>query len=345
MKTFNHLSLEEREKITVLQSKGYSIRNIALELGRSPSTISRELNRNNALFFKGVYIGSQTHLRVVKSWKDKHKRINSFLNQSNVSYFIENNLKYGYSPSIISYLLKIRFNKTVSHETLYLYIYSSKRKLFKYLLRRKIGRISRRIKLMNRFTYMGTGKNIPNRIDIDLRNNLANQRLEFGHFEADSIESKKQRIKDDNGKVKFKTNGCLTILVDRTTRLTKIMKTTSKTAQATTTSIVTVLKPFANNIHSITYDNGNEFSQHEKINKELNCKSYFCKPYHSWEKGTVENINGLIRRFFPKGTNFDNISEEDIQYVEDWINNRPMKILNYLTPNEKCKELGVAIAS
>ena len=249
MKTFNHLSLEEREKITVLQSKGYSIRNIALELGRSPSTISRELNRNNALFFKGVYIGSQTHLRVVKSWKDKHKRINSFLNQSNVSYFIENNLKYGYSPAIISHPLKIRFNGTVSHETLYLYIYSSKRKLFKYLLRRKIGRISRRIKLMNRFTYMGTGKNIPNRIDIDLRNNLANQRLEFGHFEADSIESKKQRIKDDNGKVKFKTNGCLTILVDRTTRLTKIMKTTSKTAQATTTSIVTALKPYSLIIH------------------------------------------------------------------------------------------------
>ena len=345
MKTFNHLSLEEREKITVLQSKGYSIRNIALELGRSPSTISRELNRDNALFFRGVYIGSQTHLRVVKSWKDKHKRINVFLNQSNVSYFIENNLKYGYSPSIISYLLKMRFNETVSHETLYLYIYSSKRKLFKYLLRRKIGRISRRIRLMNRFTYTGTGKNIPNRIDIDLRNNLANQRLEFGHFEADSIESKKQRIKDDNGKVKFKANTCLTILVDRTTRLTRIAKTTSKTAQATTTSIVTVLKPFANNIHSITYDNGNEFRQHEKINEIFKIKSYFCKPYHSWEKGTVENINGLIRRFFPKGTDFDNISEEEIKYVEDWINNRPMKILNYLTPNEKCKELGVAIAS
>jgi len=128
------------------------------------------------------------------------------------------------------------------------------------------------------------------------------------------------------------------------TRIVRISKTTSKTAQATTTSVVTVLKPFANNIHSITYDNGNEFSLHEKINNELQCKSYFCKPYHSWEKGTVENINGLIKRFFPKETNFDNVSEEDIQYVQDWINNRPMKILDYLTPNEKCKELGVAIS-
>ena len=92
-------------------------------------------------------------------------------------------------------------------------------------------------------------------------------------------------------------------------------------------------------IKSITYDNGLEFSKHEKINKTLNIKSYFCKPYHSWEKGTVKNINGLIRRFFPKGTNFDNISKKELKYVEDWINNRPMKILGFKTPNEKFNEI------
>ena len=84
---------------------------------------------------------------------------------------------------------------------------------------------------------------------------------------------------------------------------------------------------------------------HEKINKILNIKSYFCRPYHSWEKGTVENINGIIRRFFPKGTNFDTITEEEIAFVENWINNRPMKVLGYKTPNEKFQELSVAIAS
>ncbi len=82
-------------------------------------------------------------------------------------------------------------------------------------------------------------------------------------------------------------------------------------------------------------NNGLEFSNHEKINKELNIKSYFCKPYAGYEKGTVENINGIIRRFFPKGTNFDTMSEDKIKFVEDWINNRPVKILNCMTPNEK----------
>ena len=135
------------------------------------------------------------------------------------------------------------------------------------------------------------------------------------------------------------------MVVERFFRYTIIRKTASKTALQTTTSIIKALKPLSNNVISITYDNGCEFSQHEKINKELNIKSYFCKPYHSWEKGTVENINGLIRRFFPKGTDFDTITEEQIAYVEDWINNRPMKILNYMTPKQKLQHFSVAIAS
>jgi len=129
-------------------------------------------------------------------------------------------------------------------------------------LRRKQGRKSKK---NNRFTYVGTGKNITNRIDIDLRNELANKRLEFGHFEADSVES---------CRISGRKKSCLTVLVDRATRMTIIRKTASKTALQTTTSIIEALKPLSNNIISITYDNGCEFSQHEKINKELNIKSY-----------------------------------------------------------------------
>ena len=333
MKSNKHLTLSEREKITVLQGQGLSIRKIAKELDRSPSTICRELNRANAVYYRGIYIGSQTDKHVKEHWKNCHMRENKFLNQRNVRCFIENNLKYGYSPAIISHLLKDTFKINVSHETLYIYIYSPKRNLKQYLLRRKYGRLS---KIRDRFIYVGTGKNIPNRIDIDLRDELANNRQEYGHFEADSVVSCVQ---------KGKTKSCLTVLVDRATRYTFIRKTASKTSIQTTTSILSALKPLSNNIKSITYDNGCEFAKHEKINKELNIKSYFCKPYHSWEKGTVENINGLIRRFFPKGTDFDTISEEEIAYVEDWINNRPMKILNYMTPNQKLQLLGVAIAS
>ena len=341
-----HLTLIERDKITILKSDGLSIRQIARILDRSPSTISRELNRNNAVYFRGKYIGSQTHINVSNNWINSHKRnlISSHLFSKTVRRFIKDNLKLGYSPQIISGRLKHKYGISIHHETIYRYIYktNSVYNLTKYLLRRKLGRISRKIKLWNRFTYSGTGKNIPNRIDISQRPIEANLRLEFGHFEADTIESKKRRIKTQNGKTKFITGSCLTVLVDRMTRVVRINKTASKTSQATTTSIVSVLKPYSNTIKSITYDNGLEFSKHEIINKELNIKSYFCKPYHSWEKGTVENINGLIRRFFPKGTDFDNVSEVEIQYVQDWINNRPMKILNYLTPNEKLQELGVA---
>lgn len=333
MKGNKHLSLAERSKISVLQSSGESVRSIARILGRSPSTISRELNRVQADKFRGNYIASTTHEKVQELWRNSHKRQKSILKQRNVRDFVEKYLQYGYSPAIISHLLQERFCEKVSHETLYIYIYSSPKGLKKYLLRRKQGRKSKK---NNRFSYIGTGKNIPNRIDITLRNELANKRLEFGHFEADSVVSCVE---------KGKTKSCLTVLVDRATRMTIIRKTASKTSQATTKSIVAALKPLSNNVISITYDNGCEFSQHEKINKELNVKSYFCKPYHSWEKGTVENINGLIRRFFPKGTDFDTITEEEIAYVEDWINNRPMKILNYMTPKQKLQYFSVAIAS
>ena len=177
-------------------------------------------------------------------------------------------------------------------------------------------------------------KNIPNRTDIDLREELANLRMEFGHYECDTVES---------CKVRGKTNPCLTVLIERMSRKVIITKTASKTAKSTTTSIESALRPHLSSLKSITYDNGSEFSMHEKFNKILNTKSYFCKPYHSWEKGTEENINGIIRRFFPKGTDFGKISMKQIKYVENWINNRPMKVLGNLTPNEKFEQLSVAI--
>ena len=333
MKQMQHLTSAERDKITILQGEGLSIRKIAKELGRSPSTISRELNRPEALYYRGKYIGSQTDKRVRENWKKSHQRVNQYLSLRWVQDFIKNNLKYGYSPEIISHLLKSEHGISLSHETIYIYIYSPKRKLWHLLLRRPMGRISRN---PGRFTYRGSGKNIPNRVDIELRMEEANMRSEIGHFECDSIESKR---------VRGQQRSCLTVLVDRLSRKTIIKKTASKTSKSTSTSIIEALKPLSTNIKSITYDNGCEFTMHEKINKTLNIKSFFCKPYSSYEKGTVENINGLIRRFFPKGTDFDTISEEEIAYVENWINNRPMKILNYMTPEQVFQLHSVAIAS
>lgn len=333
MKGNKHLSLSERSKISVLQSSGESVRSIAKILGRSPSTISRELNREQADKFRGNYIATTTHDRVQELWRNSHRRQKSILKQRNVRDFVEKYLQYGYSPEIISHKLLERFGETVSHETLYIYIYSSPKGLKKYLLRRKLGR---KPKTQERKPRVGTGKNIPNRIDISKRPEEADNRTEFGHFEADSIES---------CKIRGEQLSCLTVMVERVSRYVFIRKTASKTAKLTAATMITALKPFSKNIISITYDNGCEFSQHEFVNIKLNTNSYFARPYCSNDKGTVENINGLIRRFFPKGTNFDTITEEEIAYVEEWINNRPMKILNYMTPKQVFQLYSVAIAS
>ena len=325
-----HLSSLERDKITILQGEGYSIRKIASILGRSPSTISRELNRSQAVYYRWKYLGSQTHKKVKEDWLRSHNKPK--LNNKKIRTYVIKCLKIGISPELIAGRLRTKYGFKIYHETIYKFIYATHNELHltQYLHRRKFGRISRDIRKHNKRTYTGTGKNIPNRVDIDLRPIEANLRLEFGHFEADSIESKR---------VRGQQKSCLTVLTERQTRLTRIRKTASHTSQETVSSIVSIKDTIHCPIISITYDNGKEFTQHEKINKMLNTKSYFCKPYCSWEKGTVENINGLIRRFFPKGTDFDTITTEEIQRVEDWINNRPMKVLGYKTPYEKYIEV------
>ncbi len=172
---------------------------------------------------------------------------------------------------------------------------------------------------------------IKNKVNIEERIKEANERTTFGHFEADTIYSCKG------------SKTALLVLVDRMTRKTKNKKPARKTSSLTGSSIIFALSEYeTSNIHTITYDNGLEFAKHESVNRMLQCKSYFCNAYHSWEKGTVENINGLIRRFFPKGTNFDKIKHKYIKRVENWINNRPMKVLGFNTPNEMYKKLKLA---
>ena len=164
---------------------------------------------------------------------------------------------------------------------------------------------------------------IPNRVDIDERPQEANERLEFGHFESDCVESVRT------------SSSALVVTPDRMIRYTKIRKLTQKTSLQASSQIIFALSEYnLTQLHSITYDNGCENTKHEIVNEALQIRSYFCKAYHSWEKGTVENINGLIRRWFPKKTDFDTITEERIQFVEDWINNLPMKVLNFKTPHE-----------
>lgn len=320
-----HLTAVERDQITVLHAQGLSLRSIAKEISRSPSTISRELKRKEAIFFRGKYIGSQTHNAVRKLWIKRHLR--KKIDNKKLRKYIEQCLILGFSPETIAGRLRKKYGIKIHHETIYRYVYKDRTDLTQYLLRRKFGR-KPRLKIRR---YKAMKPHIPNRIDIDFRNEKANLRLEFGHFEVDSVES---------CRIRGKQLPCLTVMVDRATRKTTIKRTASKTSKETAHAIISSMKKYKQKMRkSLTYDNGCEFTLHEKVNSHLGTKSYFCKPYHSWEKGTVENINGLIRRFFPKGTNFGKIRNKEIKYVENWINNRPMKVLNFKTPNERFKEL------
>ena len=324
MKKLHHLTQEERDIISILHAKLYGVRKIARELGRSPATISRELNRKEAVYFKGDYIGSQTHKKVKITWAKSHNK--KKLTDAEVREYVIRGLQHGWSPEAIAGRLKMKFGVKVSYSTIYRFIKSDRSDLRQYLLRQNFKRKTQKSKAMRSL--------VPDRIDISKRPKEADQRLKFGHFEGDTVLSSRE------------SKHALVVIADRASRKTHIKRIINKNVKETNPKIVSILEKYPKKHRkSITFDNGPEFFGHKAIAKDLKMKTYFCAPYSSWQKGTVENINGLIRRFFPKKTDFDFISDAELQFVEDWINNRPMKVLDFKTPNEKYLELtGVAIA-
>ena len=319
MKKYVQLNYEERVTIKIMLQQGYSIQAIAKHLGRSPSTISREIKRG--ITVNGTYFADSTERQLrQRKLNDKRKRK---MDNPIIYDYVACRLRNKQSPAIIQRDIERDIGLKIGKDAIYEYIYRFMyEEWFKFLTRKK------------KYNYKkNKGKKkmiIRNKVNISERPEEANQRQEFGHFEADTI---------------FSCSGsksALLVLVDRLTRKTHIKKLERKTSSLTSSSIVVALSEYnITHIHSITYDNGCEFAGHEDVNKVLLCQSYFCNAYHSWEKGMVENINGLIRRFLPKGTNFDNITDEQIKRIENWINNRSMKILGWKSPNEIFKSVAL----
>ena len=167
---------------------------------------------------------------------------------------------------------------------------------------------------------------IKNRVDIDQRPSIVDEKVRFGDLEIDTIIGKNHK-------------GALLTINDRVTGLVWIRCLSGKEAEPLTKAAVKALMPIKELIHTITADNGKEFSFHEKIAEKLNSLIYFANPYHSWERGANENTNGLIRQYFPKGTDFGNITQEQVMRVQNILNSRPRKRLGYMTPKEKFKQL------
>lgn len=326
MKTsYRQLNLEEREKIAILRAQGQSIRKIAKDLARSHSTILRELDRNSAPVNKGYYLPSGAHERALIS-RRKRGRKKKFKNDFLRNY-VESKLQIGWSPEQIAGKMIIdHLDFSISHESIYQYIYSAAPHLRGYLTRRH------RKRLPKRHSRKHQRSHIPNRVAIDVRPSLINQRIRFGHWESDSIEA----ARGD----KF----CLNILVERKSRLVQISKMQDHSPRSTRQSIQARLGIFPKQARrSITYDNGFENLQHEKVNQTLGIKSYFCNPFHSWEKGTVENTIGLVRRFIPKGTEIYPLQKRFIRKIESLLNNRPRKCLGFRTPLELFNKFGGAL--
>jgi len=313
IKSYSHLTIAEREEIAIGLENGKKQREIALLLRRSPSTISREIKRNSPCFYKTRYRANGAQMKAQEREKQSHKR--QRIRNKRLRRFICHYLRKGYSPEIIAFKAtekNVRWK--TNYETIYQWIYTDRKDLIPFLVKSHKKRWKR-----------GSGKQkrcpkVPNRVMIEKRPDYINLRSYVGNWEADTIISRRSKA-------------AVMVLVERRTRYTILKKLEGKNAYSMHKAIVGSLKEFPHKLReSITYDNGTENTLHELTNKILGTKSYFCNPYHSWEKGTVENIIGIVRRFYPKKTNWKNISQWDLNKVSKFINNRPMKCLGFKTP-------------
>lgn len=326
---YQHFSLEEREKLAVLQAKGLSQHDIAKALGRNQSSISREL-RNN-IRYGNEYHGNAYIPCKAQTLADKRavkQRTKAPLKGPKVFLYVREHLRepYGWTPEQIAGRLPLDHSgSTISVETIYQYIYSKKAtpyKLWQLLPRARKKRMKKEGRKVRR-----DGK-IPGAISIDLRPNVVARRKQGGHWETDNI----------IGKQTDKT--AVSTTVERVTRFTIISKLATRSAHAKTNALTSRLTPLPQHVRkTLTADNGKENTYHQKITTDTGMAVYYCHAYHSWEKGTNENTNGRIRRFIPKGVSLDGVSDEAIVLLEYRLNNTPRKCLGFLTPRERMEQL------
>lgn len=306
-----HLTSEQRYTIDVMFKAGHKQIDIAQAIGKDKSVVSREIKRN-CDGRSGAYRSDLAQRKYCKRQKEKPK-LKRFTSQ--VQSEIEALLKEDYSPEQIVGTLKKQGKSTVSTERIYQHIWQDKKKggeLHTHL--RNQGR---------RYRKRGNKKDnrgiIKNRIDIDKRPSIVEERSRFGDLEVDLIIGKNHE------------QAILTIN-DRASGMLKMRKVASKKAEVVSQAIVDELQDWIPYLHTITADNGKEFAYHEFVAQELHIDHYFAKPYHSWERGSNENLNGLIRQYFKKSSDFSSITNERIKEIETKLNNRPRKRFEFENP-------------
>lgn len=310
--SYKHLTLQERYLINAYKDVKTQ-KEIAKMIGVHPSTVSRELKRGKGKITQN-YWPITSHERALKLQKEKSKKAN-FKLTNNVIKLIKKYLNKQYSPEQISAMLKLKHQEEISYVTIYKYIYKnrlSNGNLYKQLRHKGKKRIKYGSKRKSR---------IKERVSIHKRDDIVKEKKRVGDFEIDTIIGKGKK-------------GAIVTIVDRKSMFLKLSIPCGKKSNIVASEIKRLLAPYKKKVHTITTDNGLEFAKHKDISKALKCDFYFCDPYSSWQRGLNENINGLIRQYIPKDTNFKNITKEDIKRIENRLNHRPRKSLNWRTPYE-----------
>lgn len=308
-KSYRHLGEQERGVIYRMRKAGKTQTEIAEAIGFSQSAVSKEMIRNCGL---RSYRPKQAQEKALERKRSKARRRRKL--ECDLQELVESRVMMKHSPEQISGALA-KSGIEISHETIYRHIAADKKaggELFRQL--RINGR--RRYRRRNR---AGRDNKVPDRKGLEKRPKVVDRRARYGDWEADLIEG-------------AKGSGFLLSLYERKSRLGLLIRLSSKEASSTAHEIIRALKRYR--VRTITYDNGLEFSKHGEVSKALKAEGYFCQPYHSWEKGGVENFNGLVRQYFPKGSDFCSITPERLKDVEKEINERPRKILNFKSPAE-----------
>lgn len=321
---YKHLSVEERELIQLRLWEKKSIRAIARELGRPPSSISREINRNlPAIHYRYTPRLAQERALIKRKSRGRQNR----LKNERIRDYVISHLKRRWSPEQIAGTIEAAIDETISHEAIYQYIYAQIHRggygwlkpgcqdLRPYLRRRKKRRTPKGARRCQRcFRPKGTL--------IDDRPKEVEERSRIGDWESDTVES----IKHKPG---------INTLVERKSGLVLITKLTDKTSESTVSAITNRLNQLPSGVkQTTTFDNGPENSNWQTLEHQTGMKTFFAHAYHSWERGTNENTNGLIRDYFPKKTDFTVVPQEEIKYVENELNSRPRKRLGFKTPLE-----------
>lgn len=321
--TYTRLSAEEREEISRALAQGHTYGQIASSLGRQTSTISRELSR---LRYRPTTYRA-TFAQEITEGKRNHRKTHKLLTNDELRAYVEDKLlKERWSPQQIAERLKIaypeRMDMRVSHEAIYTYIFclarGSLKKELKAALRQHKYKRGRRPPAGERQQH----NRIPDLVSIEERPKEVEDRIIPGHWEGDLVMGKGN-------------HSAIGTLVERTTRTVILVPVESKQAEHVAERFAEELKTLPQQMKlTLTYDRGSEMARHKLFTEQTKMKVYFADPQSPWQRGTNENTNGLIRQFYPKGTNFKTVSHEKLKHVQDLLNGRPRKALEFKTPYE-----------